>query len=158
LSAINQRLSTTAQAGHAVGYVLAWRYAALLFVAALSVLVAVRTYVPQATPNGVPTLIGMLFAAVIALKGALLGKLKPGGVLGLRLRWTRQSRLAWEQSHRLMGRILFFGGLAVLVVAPFVPAVGIMAGIAGLILVSVTAGMIKSWRVWRSDPERLVTG
>jgi uncharacterized membrane protein len=100
----------------------------------------------------------MLFAAVIALKGALLGKLKPGGVLGLRLRWTRQSRLAWEQSHRLMGRILFFGGMAVLVVAPFVPAVGIMAGIAGLILVSVTAGMIKSWRVWRSDPERLVTG
>lgn len=105
-----------------------------------------------------PTLIAMLVPAVIALKGAVLGKLKPSGVLGLRLSWTRQSRLAWEKAHRLMGRVLFFGGLICLVAAPFVPFLATLVGIAALVLIGVTAGTIKSWRVWQNDPERNIAG
>lgn len=156
LSVANRRLFADPQGRHATFYLMLWRYGALALLGVLTLLVAVRAYAPDAVPNGAPTLIAMLVSAVIALKGAVLGKLKPGGVIGLRLPWTCRSRLAWEKAHRLMGRILFFGGLAGLVAAPFVPALATLFGIAALILISVTSGAITSWRVWRNDPERQV--
>lgn len=156
LSVVNRRLATDPQGRHASGYVIAWRYGALAFLGVLSVLIAVRTYAPEVTPDGTPTMIALLLAALIALKGAMLGKLKPGGVLGLRLPWTCQSRLAWEKAHRLMGRILFFGGLLGVVTAPFVSFVAVFIWVAGVILAGVTAGAIESRRVWKTDPERRV--
>lgn len=158
LSAVNRRLPASSQGRHASFYVALWRYGALTFVAALTVVVALRAYAPDAMPNGLPTLIAMLASAVIALKGAVLGKLKPNGVIGLRLPWTCRSRLAWEMAHRLMGRILFFGGSIALVAAPFVPGVATLLAIGVLILTGVMAGAIKSWRVWQTDPERTIVG
>lgn len=158
LAAVNRRLLTDPQGRHATGYVMVWRYGALALVAVLSALVALRTYAPQAVPDGTPTVIAMLLSAVIALKGALLGKLKPGGVLGLRLPWTCRSRLAWEKAHRLMGRVLFTGGLAGLLAAPFVSFVAVFVGIAVVILIGVTAGAFESWHVWRNDPDRITAG
>ena len=157
LSATNRRLFADPHGRHAGFYVALLRYGVLTLLGVLTVLVALRAYAPDAVPNGTPTLIAMLLATVIALKGALLGKLRPGGVLGLRLPWTRRSRLAWEKAHRLMGRILFFGGSITLVASPFVHyAVAFMA-ISGIVIVGVTAAAIESWRVWRNDPERMIS-
>ena len=158
LSALNRRLLTAPQGRHTTFYVVLWRYGVLTLLGALSVLVALRAYAPDAMPNGVLTLIAMLLPAVIALKGAVFGKLRPNGVIGLRLPWTCQSRLAWEQAHRLMGRILFFDGLIGLVAAPFVPVLATFVGIAALILIGVVAGAFKGWRVWQHDPERSIAG
>lgn len=155
---LSRRLSVDPQVRHPSLYVTLWRYSALALLSVLTVVVAIDTYAPDTVSNGMPTLIAMLISSVIALKGAALGKLKPSGVIGLRLRWTLQSRLAWEKAHRLMGRILFFGGLTGLVVAPFVPVLATLGGIAALVLTSVTAGTIKSWRVWQNDPERSIAG
>jgi len=156
LAGVNRRLITDAQGRQASGYVIAWRYGALAVVAVLSALIALRTYAPRAVPDGTPTVVAMLLSALIALKGAALGKLKPGGVLGLRLPWTCQSRLAWEMAHRLMGRILFFGGLICLLATPFVSFVTVFVGLGSLILISVTSGAIESWQVWRNDPDRKI--
>lgn len=156
LSVVNRRLDPAAQGRHANFYITLWRFGGLTLLGVLTVIIALRAYAPDAVPNGVPTLIAMLLPTLIALKGAALGKLKPNRILGLRLRWTCQSRLAWEQAHRLMGRILFFGGLAGLVAAPFVPVLASFVWIAALISIAVTAGAIKSWRVWQNDPERKV--
>lgn len=158
LSVVDRRLMQDPQGRHASGYIIAWRYGGLALLGVLSVIVALRAYAPQVTPNQMPTLIIMLFAAVIALKGALLGKLKPGGVLGLRVRWTCRSRLAWEKAHRLMGRILFIGGLLGLAAAPFAPPLAAFVWIFGVIAVGIAAGTIESWRVWRNDPERRTDG
>ncbi|MGD8809305.1 MAG: SdpI family protein, partial [Gammaproteobacteria bacterium] len=69
------------------------------------------------------------------IQGALLGDSNPGGVPGLRLPWTCRSRLAWEKAHRLMGRVLFAGGLVGLLSAPFVSFVTVFVGIAGVIVI-----------------------
>lgn len=151
--AVSRRLAGDSQRHRARGYVMAWRYGVLVLLGMLTVVVAVRAYAPEATPRETPTLIAMLLSAVLALKGALLGKLKPG-LLGLRLPWTCRSRLAWEKAHRLMGRVLFFGGLIGLVSAPFVPFFATVIGLAALVATGVAAGAIESWRVWRNDPER----
>lgn len=156
MSATNRRLFADPQGRHANFYVTLLRYGVLTVLGALTVLVALRAYAPDAVPNGTPTLMAMLLTTVIALKGAMLGKLKPGGVLGLRLPWTCRSRLAWEKAHRLMGRILFFGGLIALVASPFVHYAATFVAIGGIVIVGVTAAAIESWRVWRNDPEREV--
>ena len=157
VSATNRRLFSDSQGRHATFYIMLWRYGALTLLGALTVLVALRAYAPDALPNGTPTVIAMLLSAVIALKGALLGKLKPGGIFGLRLPWTCRSRLAWEKAHRLLGRILFFGGLIALVASPFVHYAATFVAIGVIIVVGVTASAIESWLVWRNDPEREVT-
>lgn len=154
LLAANRRMFAAPQGQQASAYITWWRYGILILLGTLTVIVSARTYVPDAVPNGTPILIAMLVASVIALKGAALGKLKPNGLIGLRLRWTCQSRLAWEQAHRLMGRFLFYGGLIALAAAPFVPAIVSLAGITGLVLTSVAAGALKARRVWRNDPDK----
>lgn len=152
-SAVNRRLFANPQGRHAGRYVAAWRYTVLAFLGVLSVVIALRAYAPDAA-KGTPIVIAMLLSAMIGLKGALLGKLKPGGVLGLRLPWTCRSRLAWERAHRLMGRVLFFGGVLGLLTAPFVPFAVTVLGIATVVSIGVAAGAIESWLVWRTDPER----
>jgi len=154
LAAVNRRLAVSSQGRHATGYVIAWRYAVLALLGVLSAVVALRIYLPEAQATGLPSVLAMLFASVIALKGALFGKLKPGGVLGLRVKWTLQSRLAWEQAHRAMGRILFVGGLIGIVVAPFVPFGAAFAWIFVVIVLGVATGLITGRRVWRADPEQ----
>jgi hypothetical protein len=69
--------------------------------------------VPEAAPapEFVPRGLFALLWIVIALKGAGIGKLTPGSGMGLRVSWTKQSRLAWDRGHRALGRILFWGGL-----------------------------------------------
>jgi uncharacterized membrane protein len=92
--------------------------------------------------------------AIIALKGAGVGKLKPGSAMGLRVPWTLQSRLAWDKAHRALGRVLFWGGLiglaTSLVVHPLI-SVAMWLGTIGL---AVTTALIESWRTWRLDPDR----
>jgi uncharacterized membrane protein len=158
LAAANRRLAAASQGRHTRSYVLAWRYGVLALLVVCSVLVALRAYAPQVTPDGMPTVIAMLVSAAIGLKGAVLGKLRPNGVLGLRVRWTRQSRLAWERAHRLMGRVLFAGGLMCLAAAPFIPFVAVFVAVGCVVLIGVSAASIESWRVWRDDPEREVAG
>ena len=155
LSAVNRRLATASQGNHATSYIVAWRYAVLALLGFASALVALKIYLPDAQADGVPSVVAMLLAAIIALKGALFGKLKPGGVLGLRLKWTMQSRLAWEQAHRAMGRILFVGGLIGIFAAPFVPFPVAVAWIVVAIFIGIVTGVLTSRRVWKSDPERV---
>lgn len=112
--------------------------------------------VPDAAPPPDLT-IRILFCvmwAIIALKGAALGKLKPGSAMGLCVQWTKQSRLAWDKGHRTLGRVLFWGGLiglsASLIVAPLTS----MAMWASTVALGVTLALFESWRTWRIDPDR----
>jgi uncharacterized membrane protein len=92
---------------------------------------------------------------VIALKGAAMGKLKPGGAIGLRVRWALNSRLAWERAHRTLGRILFwFGliGLAVSLVIPPMVSIGLWYA---TVLSGVTLALVEARQAWRADPELL---
>lgn len=95
--------------------------------------------------------LALLFAAI----GAYQGKVPQNPLVGVRTYWSRSSRLAWEKSNRLGGRLLFWCGVAGMVAAPFAPQpLGFQALIL-LSLVTAAASVFESWRVWRSDPERV---
>ena len=137
-----------------------WIFASRAAVLALFTLgtLAIGFYrlVPDAAPA--PAFIARgLFAlmwVIIALKGAAVGKLKPGSAMGICVSWTRQSRLAWDKGHRALGRVLFWGGLIGLASSLVVAPLTTIAMWAATVALAVTAALFESWRTWRIDPDR----
>jgi uncharacterized membrane protein len=91
---------------------------------------------------------------MIVAKGSVIGKLRPGRFLGLRVRWTLTSRLAWDRAHRALGRVELWGGLVGLATAFVVPPrTSVMAWFA-LVALAVTVALFEARQTWRIDPER----
>lgn len=130
--------------------------ATLAMLAFGTLIVGFYRLVPEAgpAPAFVPRGLFSLLWVGIALKGAAMGKLKPGSAMGLCVSWTRQSRLAWDRGHRVLGRILFWGGLGGLAVSLVVHPLASIAMWAATVAGAVTAALIESWRAWRVDPVR----
>ena len=95
-------------------------------------------------------------ALVILVTGALLGKTAPNPVVGVRTYWALKSRLAWDKSNRLAGRLFFWIGALGLVAAPLAPAAQLTAALVIAIIGAAALAVIESWRVWRADPDRNV--
>jgi len=140
----------------AAPWIFASRAAGLLLLTLGTLAMGVNRLVPDAAPPPA-FVVGAVFAlmwAVIALKGAGVGKLKPGTAMGLRVPWTTQSRLAWDRAHRMLGRVLFWGGLIGLATSLVVPPLISFAMWFGTVGIAVAAALIESWRTWRLDPDR----
>lgn len=137
-------------------WLIASRIAALSLLAFGTAAVGFFRLVPEMAPAP-DFMVQGLFAlmwAIIALKGAAMGKLKPGGAMGLCVPWTRQSRLAWDRGHRALGRVLFWGGLIGLATSLSVtPAITVTLWF-GTIFGAVALALFESWRSWRMDPDR----
>lgn len=140
----------------ATRWLIASRIAALTFLAFGTAAVGVARLVPEVAPSPGFIVQGLfaLMWAIIALKGAAMGKLKPGGAMGLCVSWTRQSRLAWDRGHRTLGRVLFWGGLIGLATSLSVTPLISIALWFGTISVAVALALFESWRSWRIDPDR----
>lgn len=141
----------TASVGDDHGTALA-RFGLVLVLSTIALLSACLTWgwVDQPGPRFGMGMVG----AMLAFIGAVLGKTKPNALIGVRLPWTFQSRLAWDKANRLAGRLFFWGGLAALIAAPFAPQpLGFHALQFGVLAAAVIV-IFESWRVWRSDPDR----
>lgn len=132
------------------------RVAVLAVIPLGTLAVAANRIVPDAVPASSVMFRGLfpLLWVVIALKGAGIGKLKPGSAMGLRLPWTTQSRLAWDRAHRTLGRILFWGGLVGLSISLVVRPLASLAMWCATVAFAVTAALVESWRTCRLDPDR----
>jgi immunity protein, SdpI family len=140
----------------AARWIVASRATVLALLTLGTLAVGVKRLLPEAAPEPVLVLRGVLALmwVIIALKGAGIGKLKPGSAMGLCVPWTKQSRLAWDRAHRSLGRILFWGGLIGLATSLVIPPFVSMALWAATVGCAVTAALIESWLTWRIDPER----
>ena len=133
----------------------ALRYAHLVVVLSIPL---ISLLIASASLSGATDIGGALPVALMSvgflLIGAFLGRVGPNPFVGVRTPWAYKSRLAWERSNRLAGRLLFIIGLAGLLTAPFAPRpLGLYVL---LVAVGVAAvwSVIESWRVWRTDPDR----
>ncbi|REJ76561.1 MAG: hypothetical protein DWQ36_25795 [Acidobacteria bacterium] len=130
-------------------WVLAWRFAAVAALGGISLIVVLDDY--GRAPGVAPEILALMVWAVVALKGAAVAKLRPGGPLGLRVPWTLRSPLAWERAHRALGRILFYGALVGLLATPFASFHLSMAGLAALVLSAVGTALYEARRACRED-------
>ena len=93
-------------------------------------------------------------AALFLLVGAVLGRVGPNPIAGVRTPWSYKSRLAWDRSNRLAGRLFFLIGLVGLAAAPVAPQPLGYRLLIGAVLLAAALSVIESWRVWRADPDR----
>jgi uncharacterized membrane protein len=154
LAANNRRLAADPHIGALTGWLVALRsVVALVLVAATGALIFDR-YLSTEAPDEFARGVCVLLWLVLTIKGALVGKLKPNGVIGLRVPWTLESRLAWDRAHRTLGRALFWLGLAGLASSLSVPPTISMPLIIAAIVSALTLALIEARSAWRSDPER----
>lgn len=149
-----RRLARTQVARGAVTWFTASRAAVLAVLVIASLLVVFRGL---ATPPARDVTITAAFAAMwaaLALKGAAAGRFKPGGYLGLRVYWTMRSRLAWDRAHRVLGRVLFWGGLLGLAASFVMPWPASFALLFATVALAVSLALFESWHTWRNDPDR----
>jgi uncharacterized membrane protein len=86
--------------------------------------------------------------------GALLGRVPPNAVIGVRTPWSLKSRLAWDRSNRLFGRLMFWIGLTALVATPFAPQpLGLWLALGAMAAAAIWS-VFESWRVWNTDADR----
>ena len=93
-------------------------------------------------------------SVLFLLIGAVLGRVGPNPIAGIRTPWSYKSRLAWDRSNRLAGRLFFLIGLIGLAAAPVAPQPLGFQGLIGAVLAAALISVIESWRVWRADPDR----
>ena len=149
-----RRLARAQVARGAVTWFTASRAAVLAVLAIASVLVVFRGLAtPPARELTVTAIVTAMWAA-LALKGAAAGRFKPGGYLGLRVYWTTHSRLAWDRAHRVLGRVLFWGGLVGLATGFVMPWPASIALYSATVALAVSLALLESWRTWRVDPDR----
>lgn len=97
----------------------------------------------------------MAFIALTMLAtGDQMGRTKPNAIAGVRTYFTLTSRLAWDKSNRLVGRLFFWIGLIGLLAAPFAPQPYAAGALLAALLVSALWGVVEGWRIWKSDPDR----
>lgn len=109
---------------------------------------------PQATTGTHNlTMTSVFISAICLVIGAVIGKVGPNPFIGVKTPWAYKSRLAWDKSNRLAGRLLFWIGLAGLVASPVAPQPVTSVLIIVAILVAALWSVYESWRVWRADPE-----
>lgn len=96
---------------------------------------------------------GVLSLIFLAI-GAFLGRVAPNPVIGVRTPWTYKSRLAWDRSNRLAGRLLSLLGLAGIIAAPIAPQPAGMSALIAAVVIIAALSVVESWRVWRADPDR----
>src|SRR5690606_9655046 len=119
-------------------------------VAILLAAVASPTFDPQ---NGAKIVAAAVCLVLIAT-GALLGKVPPNALVGVRTPWSLNSRLAWDRSNRLAGRLFFWAGLLALPLIPSLPPPAAVGSVTGGTLLIAAWSVFESWRVWRADPDR----
>ncbi len=133
----------------------ALRYAQLVVILSIPL---VSLLVASASLTGTTDIRGALpialMSLVFLLLGAFLGRVGANPFVGVRTPWAFKSRLAWERSNRLAGRLFFIIGLTGLLTAPFAPQPLGLYAILAAISVAAVWSVVESWRVWRTDPDR----
>ncbi len=108
----------------------------------------------QGTPAPSLSWMPLGLSVILVVIGAGLGRVAPNPVIGVRTPWTFKSRLSWDRSNRLAGRLFFWLGLAGLAASLFLPGGWALTGLGVAILIAAAWCVVESWRVWRLDPDR----
>jgi len=92
---------------------------------------------------------------MLVLIGNQLGKSRPMYLIGVRTPWTLASEEVWIKTHRLCGKLMVPGGLA-MVVAALLPLPSEVLATVGIAVVAVSAGVpiVYSYLAWRRETKR----
>jgi uncharacterized membrane protein len=125
-----------------------WSWASLLLLSAAIelVIVSVALHWPLRVEHVVAGAMGLMFVLI----GNQLGKSRSMFLVGIRTPWTLASEEVWIRTHRLGGKLMVAGGLAILLAALLPIPSGLLAGVCGASLaVMVGVPVAYSYLLWR---------
>ena len=86
---------------------------------------------------------------LLAIMGNYLGNLRPNYFVGIRTPWTLESAATWRATHRLGGRLMFFGALLFLIAEFFLSESASVILFVTLVLLLVVWAFLYSWHHFR---------
>jgi len=95
-------------------------------------------------------LIGLMFAFI----GNYMHSIKPNYFAGLRLPWTLSDDENWRKTHKLAGKLWFWGGLVFAIVSLFIPANAVIWFFIPLMLILVLIPSIYSYRFYKAKSKK----
>jgi uncharacterized membrane protein len=101
---------------------------------------------PVAMERVLPIGIGIL----LVLIGNLLPRARPNWFIGIRTPWTLSSDRVWEKTHRVGGRAIVAGGLAILIAVLAIPQWAHYVLVA-VVLVCSLGAVLYSYIAWRRE-------
>jgi uncharacterized membrane protein len=111
-------------------------------------------YIQIATALGYPLVSGraVIWCTLIllAIMGNYLGNLRPNYFIGIRTPWTLESPATWRATHRLGGRLMFFGALLLLSAELFLSPSAFNFLFGTLIFLLVAWSFLYSWHHFRT--------
>ena len=127
-----------------------WGWIALLMVGAVIQLALLSTGLGWGIP--VNHLIVGAIGVMLVLIGNQLGKSRSMYLIGIRTPWTLASEEVWIKTHRLCGKLMVLGGLAMVVAAMLPLPSGLLATV-GIAVIVVAAGVpiLYSFIAWRRE-------
>ena len=104
------------------------------------------------TPVDVPTVVLMGVYALFVLIGNQMGKLRPNYFYGIRSPWTLDSEIVWVKTHRLAGRLWFFGSLLLLPTPLLLPSAWNVVILLVHTLLVCFGPLAYSYWLWKQQP------
>ena len=106
------------------------------------------------TEFGHPIVNGQIMTAclliVFAIIGNYLGTMRPNYFVGLRTPWTLESEATWRATHRLGGRLMFFGALLLVMLDFFLSQSTLVFLLITFVLLFCIWTFVYSWRHFRT--------
>ena len=121
---------------------------ALLLLLATIFFVQIATSLGNDVPDGRIMMTCLLVFFVIM--GNYLGNLRPNYFVGIRTPWTLENPETWRATHRLGGRLMFFGALILLIAQWFLSESAFGLLFVGSILALAAWGIFYSWHHCRT--------
>jgi uncharacterized membrane protein len=98
--------------------------------------------------------VGLLFVVL----GNVMTTVRNNFMFGIRTPWTLTSDLAWDKTHRLIGRLWVVGGIGMFLSSLLGRTDVLVAVILVFAIGSMVLAFVYSYRVWRTDPNRRSLG
>lgn len=86
--------------------------------------------------------------------GNYLPKVRSNWILGIRTPWTLSSETSWAVTHRIVGQHLVIASMIGILVSLFAPLTWVIPIVLSLTLLPLLGGIIISYFVWRTAPDR----
>jgi uncharacterized membrane protein len=122
------------------------------FVAFMAVLYAATVAAAFGRRINITTVAFLGTAALFLVIGNVMSKIRPNWFVGVRTPWTLSSKLSWDKTHRLAGR-LFLLMAALFAVVAFIHNTWTFAAMLAFDAICLVWIVVYSYLVYRSDPD-----
>jgi uncharacterized membrane protein len=123
---------------------------ALFMVGFLSVLGVVITYSAVDKSGNITKILLPIIGMAFALMGWFMPKLQQNYFAGFKLPWTLENVDNWNETHKVAGRVWFYGGIAQAIATFILPTEAGLIIFLGIVLIMIIIPTVFSYRMFKN--------